>query len=46
MVSCERLMSDADAIHDMERQNEEYYNNHLRPDKVILDSLNTVFDAI
>lgn len=45
LASCERLMNNADAVHEMERQNEEYYNNHLRPDKVILDSLNTVFDA-
>ncbi len=45
LAACDRLMNDFDAVHAMESHNGEYYKSHLRPDKVVLDSLNTVFDV-
>ena len=43
--ACDFLMKNVDAVHSMEKKKAEYYRNHLSPDKVVLDSLKTVFDV-
>ena len=40
--SCEKLINDIDSIHAMEKRNREYYENHMRPDMLVLDSLRIV----
>ncbi|MBP3441210.1 MAG: hypothetical protein J6L62_00260 [Clostridia bacterium] len=37
--SCEKFLRDIDSVHAMEKRNREYYENHVRPDSLILDSL-------
>lgn len=37
--NCELLLSDLGRIHSMEKANRNYYNNHIRPDMLVLDSL-------
>ena len=37
--SCEKLLNDVDSVHSMEKRNREYYEAHVRPDMLVLDSL-------
>lgn len=41
---CEYLMSNIDAVHRMEAENRLYYSQHLKPDRLVLDSLITAFN--
>ncbi len=40
--ACEELLFDVYKIHLMEKKNRDYYQKHLSPDKVVLDSLQIV----
>ena len=38
-----RLITDVDRIHEIENANNEYYNNYVRPDSRILNTLKIAF---
>ena len=42
--NCEKLINNPELVHETESLNREYYSNHLRPDKLILDTLKIVFN--
>lgn len=44
--SCEKFLRDIDSVHAMEKRNREYYENHVRPDSLILDSLKVALPEI
>lgn len=44
--NCERLLGDTDAVHAMEFENKAYYESHVRPDMLVLDSLKIALPEI
>ena len=44
--NCEGLLGDTDAVHAMEFENKAYYESHVRPDMLVLDSLKIALPEI
>lgn len=42
--ACDTLLNNIDLVHEMGKDNINYYNEHLRPDMIVLDSLKIVLN--
>lgn len=43
IANCEFLINNVDKVNEMEKANREYYQEHLSPDKVVLDTLKYLY---